>query len=93
MKILIEFLGALAEKLGKKYLWVELEEKDIEIQDLFQKILSKTLGKDLGEMLYNLYLRREVIVVVNGVTVLDSSTKLNNGDKILIFAQTLASGG
>jgi molybdopterin converting factor small subunit len=93
MKILIEFLGALAEKLGKKYLWVELEEKDIEIQDLFQKILPKTLGKDLGEMLYNLYLRREVIVVVNGVTVLDSSTKLNNGDKILIFAQTLASGG
>jgi molybdopterin converting factor small subunit len=93
MKILIEFLGALAEKLGKKYLWVELEEKDIEIQDLFQKILPKILGKDLGEMLYNLYLRREVIVVVNGVTVLDSSTKLNNGDKILIFAQTLASGG
>jgi molybdopterin converting factor small subunit len=93
MKILIEFLGALAEKLGKKYLWIELEEKDIEIQDLFQKILPKTLGKDLGEMLYNLYLRREVIVVVNGVTVLDSSTKLNNGDKILIFAQTLASGG
>jgi molybdopterin converting factor small subunit len=93
MKILIEFLGALAEKLGKKYLWIELEEKDIEIQDLFQKILPKILGKDLGEMLYNLYLRREVIVVVNGVTVLDSSTKLNNGDKILIFAQTLASGG
>jgi molybdopterin converting factor small subunit len=93
MKILIEFLGALAEKLGKKYLWVELEEKDIEIQDLFQKILPKILGKDLGEILYNLYLRREVIVVVNGVTVLDSSTKLNNGDKILIFAQTLASGG
>ncbi|MCC6016877.1 MAG: hypothetical protein LM582_07535 [Desulfurococcaceae archaeon] len=93
MKILIEFLGALAEKLGKKYLWVELEEKDIEIQDLFQKILPKILGKDLGEILYNLYLRREVIVVVNGVTVLDFSTKLNNGDKILIFAQTLASGG
>jgi molybdopterin converting factor small subunit len=93
MKILIEFLGALAEKLGKKYLWIELEEKDIEIQDLFQKILPKILGKDLGETLYNLYLRREVIVVVNGVTVLDSSTKLNNGDKILIFAQTLASGG
>jgi molybdopterin converting factor small subunit len=93
MKILIEFLGALAEKLGKKYLWIELEEKDIEIQDLFQKILPKILGKDLGEILYNLYLRREVIVVVNGVTVLDSSTKLNNGDKILIFAQTLASGG
>jgi len=93
MKIFIEFMWTVAEKIGRKYIWIDLEEKDVKVQDIFQKTLPKIVGKEIGEMLYNMYLNEEVIVVVNGVVAKDPTIKLNDGDRILILVQPLASGG
>lgn len=92
MRIFIEFAWSIAEKIGRKYMWINVERgSDVEVQDIFLEILPQFIGRELGETLYNLYLNREIIVIINGVIVLDPLMKLNDGDKILI--QPLASGG
>lgn len=90
MRILIEFAWVLAEKIGKRYLWVEVDD-ELKLEDLFLKILSSTLGKDVGETLHRLLIDREVFVVINGVLVVDPAARLRDGDKV--FIQPVASGG
>uniref|UniRef100_A0A7C2ZVH4 MoaD/ThiS family protein n=1 Tax=Ignisphaera aggregans TaxID=334771 RepID=A0A7C2ZVH4_9CREN len=91
MRILVEFAWAVAEKVGKKYMWVSLDGEELRIEDLFLKVLAKEAGKEIGEVLYKLFIDREILVIVNGVIAVDPGTKLKDGDKVLI--QPVASGG
>lgn len=90
MKLYIEFSWSLAQKIGKKFLWLDTQE-DVEIENLFLNLLSSVFGRDLGETLFKLFLDGALLVVVNGTLVTDPSTKLEDGDRVYI--QPMAFGG
>ncbi|MEM1526400.1 MAG: hypothetical protein QW775_04180 [Ignisphaera sp.] len=90
MRVFIEFAWSVAEKVGRKYLWLNLDYEELSLDDVFKKILPSILGESLGVVIYRLIQERELLVIVNGV-IGDLTIKLKDGDKILI--QPLASGG
>lgn len=90
MRVFVEFAWFVAEKVGRKYLWLNLDYEEISLDDVFKKLLPSIVGENLGTALYRLVQERELLVIVNGV-IADLTIKLKDGDKILI--QPLASGG
>jgi len=90
VRIYIEFSWFLAQKTGRKFVWLDID-GDSKIEDLFLKILPPVIGKEFGETLFKLFLNGGILVIVNGVLVVDPSTKLKDGDRIYI--QPLAFGG
>jgi len=91
MRVLVEFAWSLAEKVGKKYIWLDVKGEELDLQDIFSKILPSILGEDLGKALHDLLLNRGAFVVVNGIMAKDLKVKVKDGDKILL--QPIASGG
>ncbi|MEM0027439.1 MAG: hypothetical protein QXT53_05675 [Ignisphaera sp.] len=92
MRILIEFGWFVAEKVGKRYMWLEIDNiTEIRLEDLFQKILPSSIGEELSKVLYQLFLQRDIFVVINGVIEVSPNKLIKDGDKIII--QPMASGG
>jgi molybdopterin converting factor small subunit len=91
MKVLVEFAWTLSEKVGRKYVWLDVKAEELNLQELFSRILPSILGEDLGKALNELFLNKEVFVVVNGVIAKDLAVKVKDGDKV--FLQPVASGG
>ncbi len=90
VRIYIEFSWSLAQKTGRKFIWLDID-RDSKIEDLFLKILPSVIGREIGESLFKLFLNGEILVIVNGILVVDPLTKLSDGDKIYI--QPMAFGG
>ncbi|MEM1602852.1 MAG: MoaD/ThiS family protein [Candidatus Bathyarchaeia archaeon] len=90
MKVLVEFLGYAARKVGRNWLWVEVNEGET-LRDVFLKYLGLRLENEVVEALMNAFMRGEVRVAVNGRVVGSLDAKLNDGDKILVFP--IAAGG
>ncbi|MBS7641635.1 MAG: MoaD/ThiS family protein [Candidatus Bathyarchaeia archaeon] len=90
MKVFVEFIGYLARKIGRGWLWVEVCEGD-DLRDLFLKRLSSWLEVDIARSLLDAFIRGEVRIAVNGRIVWDLDLKLSDGDRILLFP--LAAGG
>lgn len=92
MRLYIEFVGIVAEKIGRKYLWLILDDVDtISVYELFMHKLSSIIGKETIDMIFNAYKNNEVLIVVNGVLVPDLNINIKDGDKLYIFP--MAFGG
>ncbi|MDW8085985.1 MAG: hypothetical protein RMI45_07100 [Ignisphaera sp.] len=90
MKIYIEFSWSLAQKFGKRFLWLDVH-SDTQVKDLFLHLLSTAMGRDLGETLFKLFLDGALLVAVNGILITDPSMKLKDGDRV--YMQPMAFGG
>lgn len=90
MKVLVEFIGYLARKIGRGWLWVEIYEGD-DLRDLFLKRLSSQLGVDLAGSLLDAFIKGGVRIAVNGRIAWSLDSKLSDGDRIILFP--LAAGG
>ncbi|MEM1779343.1 MAG: hypothetical protein QXV81_09425 [Ignisphaera sp.] len=89
MRIYVEFVWSVAEKVGMRYLWLNLDYEELKLEDIL-KNTPLYYRRRSGAIIYKLILERELLVIVNDV-ISDLTIKLKDGDKILI--QPLASGG
>ncbi len=89
MKVLIEFIGYAARKIGREWLWAELAEGGT-LRDLISSLAS-TANASTVEELKVAITRGELLIAVNGRMVSDLDSRLNDGDKILLFP--IAAGG
>lgn len=92
MRIYIEFTSPVVEKIGRRYLWIEIDRERIQLKDLLLEIIPSIIGRDIGVILYELFSKKEIVIAVNGVLVSELLIELKDGDKIYVF-QPLAPGG
>ncbi len=90
MKVYVEFLGYAAEKVGRRWIWLEVE-TGCTLGDLFTKHLGSIVGVELSRALAEAFARRELVVAVNGRTVDSLEHVLEDGDRLLVFP--IAAGG
>ncbi len=90
MRVYVEFLGYAAEKVGRRWMWLEAE-TGCTLGDLFAKHLGSTIGAELANALTEAFTRRELAVAVNGRLVDRLEHVLEDGDRLLVFP--IAAGG